>query len=477
VTKTTSIDVSQKLQIAAETSDKINVAREEFRPVATRGSILYFLIVEMSMVNIMYQTSLKQFLQLFDMSMDRSPKSPITTKRIQNIVEYMTYEVYKYSVRGFYEEHKFMFTLLLALKIDMQSGRVRHEEFQTLIKGGASLDLNVVQPKPCKWVTDSTWLNLVELSKLYQFSAILEQIARNEKQWKQWYDKEAPEDEIIPDGYNTSLDVFRKLLLVRSWCPDRALPQAKKYIADSIGEKYIEGVILDLEKMCEESDPRTPLICFLSMGSDPTNLIEQLAKRKSIEIKAISMGQGQELHARRLMSNAMANGGWLLLQNCHLSLEFCDEVLDTLIANEQLNEHFRLWITTEGHSKFPIGLLQISIKYTAEPPQGIKAGLKRTFQALSGDFLDVSNLPYWKPMLFGVAFLHTIVQERRKFGPLGWNIPYEFNQSDFNATVQFVQNHLDELDPKRVRLSFSLSLSPSLRKKVKFVSSKINLIN
>ena len=387
-----------------------------------------------------------KFKMLFNL---RSPKSPINSKRIHNIIDYMTYDIFKYTVRGFYEEHKFMFTLLLALKIDMQAGKVRHEEFQTLIKGGASLDLNTVQSKPCKWITDSTWLNLVELSKIYQFSAMLDQIARNDKQWKAWFDKDAPEEEIIPDGYNSSLDIFRKLLLIRSWCPDRTLPQAKKYIADSMGEKFIDGVILDLEKMLEESNPHTPLVCFLSMGSDPTNSIEQLAKKKNIEIKPISMGQGQEIHARRLVSAAISTGGWVLLQNCHLSLDFCEEILDTLIATEQINEICRIWITTEVNPKFPISLLQMSIKYTAEPPQGIKAGLKRTFQGLSPDFLEVSNLPQWKPILYGVAFLHTIVQERRKFGPLGWNIPYEFNASDFNATVQFVQNHFDELDLKR----------------------------
>jgi hypothetical protein len=44
-----------------------------------------------------------------------------------------------------------------------------------------------------------------------------------------------------------------------------------------------------------ESRPRCPLICLLSPGSDPTKLIEDLAKRKKIKTLGVSMGQGQEV--------------------------------------------------------------------------------------------------------------------------------------------------------------------------------------
>lgn len=195
--------------------------------------------------------------------------------------------------------------------------------------------MNAVTPKPCKWITDGTWLNLVQLSNLRQFQYLLGQVSSNEKNWKIWFDKEAPEEEVIPDGYQ-NLDVFKRLLLIRlvykksiisinslklfkfnvqisfrsllirSWCPDRIIYQSRKYIAQSIGAKYAEPVIMNYEVIFEESRPNTPLICFLSMGSDPTPSIESLAKRNMFSCRSISMGQGQEIHARKLMAKSMS---------------------------------------------------------------------------------------------------------------------------------------------------------------------------
>ena len=144
-TKTTAGDVSKKLQISAETEIKINAAREEYRSVATRGSILYFLIVELSKVNVMYQTALRQFLVLFDNAVIKSKPTHIIDKRITNILDFLTKSVWKYTNRGLYEHHKFLFTLLLALKVDLNNGNISHSEFLIFLKGGASLDLNSVK--------------------------------------------------------------------------------------------------------------------------------------------------------------------------------------------------------------------------------------------------------------------------------------------------------------------------------------------
>uniref|UniRef100_A0A1A9WR67 AAA+ ATPase domain-containing protein n=1 Tax=Glossina brevipalpis TaxID=37001 RepID=A0A1A9WR67_9MUSC len=449
--KNTAIEVKEKLDIAKVTEAKINSAREEYRPVATRGSVLYFLVCTMAKVNMMYQTSLVQFLDRFDASMYNSAKTHITRKRIKRIIAYLTFEIYRYKSRGLYEKDKFLFVLLMALNIDRQMDLVSYEEFQNFIKGGAALNLNDCPPVPFRWITDETWLNLVQLSHLGPFANVLNKVSNNERAWLAWFKKDAPENEVIPDGYN-SLDAFRRLLLIRSWCTDRTLSQCRKYIASSLGDRFAEPVVLQYDGLLEESKPLMPIICFLSMGSDPSSNIEALAKKNELKCYPISMGQGQEIHARKLVANCLEDGGWVLLQNCHLGLDYMNELTLLLLDLERVEEsaysqYFRVWITTEPHLDFSITLLQMSLKFTNEPPAGIRAGLKRTYSNLSQDFLDYSQSPFYHPLVFAISFLHSVVQERRKFGPLGWNIPYEFNSADWYASCLFVQNHLDDLEP------------------------------
>ncbi|XP_047349425.1 dynein axonemal heavy chain 8 isoform X3 [Vespa velutina] len=454
-TKQTAAEVNEKLNIARETEIKIDAAREEYRPIATRGSVLYFLICDMAHVNSMYQTSLVQFLERFDISMARSEKSPVIHKRIHHVIEYLTYEVFKYKARGLYEIHKYMFSLLMTLKIDLQRGNISHEEFEFFIKGGAALDLKTVQPKPCKWITDVTWLHLVALSDLKQFQYILTQVPASEKLWKLWFDKDTPEEEIIPDGYN-NLDTFRRLLIIRAWCMDRTLSQSRKYIASSLGMRYAEAVITLLDVMHSESRPDTPMVCFLSMGSDPSPSIEQLAKNMEILCKSISMGQGQEVHARKLLNSAVTDGFWVLCQNCHLGLDYMNEMVIFILEMQSPHPDFRIWITTEPHPNFPISLLQMSIKFTYEPPQGVKAGLTATYSGMNQIMLDQCDVPQYIPLIYAVSFLHTVVQERRKFGPLGWNIPYEFNTADWYmiGEVQYGGRVTDDYD-KRLLNTFA----------------------
>ena len=448
-TKETAQVVNHKLAVAAEMEVKINMAREEFRPVATRGSILYFLIVEMSHVNSMYHSSLKQFLHLFDSSITKAMRTPCIVERVQSILATLNREVWQSTLRSLYEHHQFLFTLLMAIKIDLHVGSLTHGEFMKFIKGGASLDLNAVPPKPFKWIPDLTWLNLVELSSLPPFADILQQVQENEREWRLWVERERPEQEDIPCGYSKVLDSFRKLLLVRCWCPDRMLHMAQNYVAEALGPSFNDAPMLDLEAMLAESDCRKPMLCILTTCSDPSLKIEQLAKHKEVEIQSLSMGQGQEVHAQKLLVDSMANGNWLLLQNCHLSLPFCHELLDFVMEMEAIHPAFRLWITTEVHAQFPINLLQTAIKFTNEPPQGIRASLKRTFADMSQDLLDYSAAASWPVLLYSLAFLHTTLQERRKYGTLGWNLQYEFNQSDLAVSIQCVQNHLDDMDPKK----------------------------
>ena len=87
---------------------------------------------------------------------------------------------------------------------------------------------------------------------------------------------------------------------------------------------------------------------------------------------------------------------------------------------EAIDPQFRLFITCLPHKDFPLGLLQMSTKVTNEPPMGLKAGLLRTYTVtVDQERLERVETEQWRKLLFGLSFLHSVVQERRKFGAIG----------------------------------------------------------
>uniref|UniRef100_A0A061RL16 Flagellar outer dynein arm heavy chain gamma n=1 Tax=Tetraselmis sp. GSL018 TaxID=582737 RepID=A0A061RL16_9CHLO len=448
VTKQTSQDVTEKLVNASETNKKITEACEEFRPVAHRATLIYFLISEFSVVNCMYQTSLAQFNELYLTAIDNSEKATMPSKRIANIIEHMTYAVYLYVQRGLFERHKVLFALMLTNKVLVSAKAVRIEDVDVFLKGGGALDINSVRRKPKEWIPDNVWLSVVALSNMDAFRDIADSVFRNDGLWRQWYDQEAPELAKVPD-YEERLTKFERMCVVKTFREDRTLLAAADYISDGLGPKFVESVPLDMHQAWENSHPKCPLICLLSPGADPTKLIEELAKKKKMKLLGVSMGQGQEVIARRYMSTATLEGQWVLLQNTHLGLAYLSEVEQYLAKADEIHEDFRLWITAEPHPQFPIGLLQMGIKITNEAPVGMKAGMRNSYTWVTQDMLDAVARQEWRQLLYIMCFMHSVVQERRKFGPIGWNVPYEFNQSDLSACVQFLQNHLMEMDAKK----------------------------
>lgn len=78
---------------------------------------------------------------------------------------------------------------------------------------------------------------------------------------------------------------------------------------------------------------------------------------------------------------------------------------------------------------------------TVEPPQGLKANMLRSFGSGGTGTITEKKFEYkeagpdWQKLLFGLCLFNSVIHERKKYGRLGWNVLYEFNDSDLSVRI------------------------------------------
>merc|ERR1719449_443810 len=86
----------------------------------------------------MYNCSLLQFLEQFDISIRNSEKCQPTMKRVDKIIQFLTYQVYRYMNRGLFERDKLMFKLMVTIKIAVVANILGPPDVSMFLKAGAT---------------------------------------------------------------------------------------------------------------------------------------------------------------------------------------------------------------------------------------------------------------------------------------------------------------------------------------------------
>jgi dynein heavy chain len=198
------------------------------------------------------------------------------------------------------------------------------------------------------------------------------------------------------------------------------------FVSINLGQRFIEPPPLHLPTCFKDSTNILPMVFVLSAGADPGEMFYKFADDMKMgkKVAAISLGQGQGPIAEKLMNLAIERGTWVLFQNCHLASSWMPR-LEAVVEQfnpEEMHRDFRLWLTSMPSPFFPVSILQNSIKMTSEPPRGVKANLNVAFLAYDDAYFEKQPKPHpFKKLLFCISFFHALLQDRRKFGALGFN--------------------------------------------------------
>lgn len=416
-------------------------SREGYRPIARRAAVMFDVARIMAEINTSYQTSLAQFLTVFDAAIKHSERTAVKA-----VVERLTQSAFYTAARALFERDRPLFSLLCAIEVEDSSGRVGpgdrefliHPSFGAAVKTAlqpsamSEAASRTLSKKPFDWLLDEQYSYLQLLATHFEwFQDAFEKMTKDgrETQWRQITEHEKPELVALPDGLDDKFTLIQRFMVIRSLRGDRLMPAATCFITSVLGKKYTTEVPLDLPFAYRQSESRTPIVLLYTQEA---NMVEKLviegAQRKQVELHVLALanvGIGEERAARKTIHKAMVQGHWVLLHNAHNSPRLLAALDSFMQETKTVDSEFRLWVSVQPHPDIPSSLLQSAVKVVADSPKNTKDSLQRSLQWVDSELMRVSTRPEWPALLHNLCMLHSLVRLRTRFGLTGWNKPMD----------------------------------------------------
>lgn len=128
--------------------EQINQTRNQYRTVATRGSILYFVIADLAGIDPMYQYSLGYVKRLFNTAIEKSPQQETLAQRLKVLIEQITATMYLNVSRGLFVAHKVLFSFLIASSINRKAGKIDEVLWGMLLRGAGAFNRSGMPENP-----------------------------------------------------------------------------------------------------------------------------------------------------------------------------------------------------------------------------------------------------------------------------------------------------------------------------------------
>lgn len=444
--KQSSDEIHQKEKINKDAQFIIYERKIDYRPIAKHAKELFFCIKDLSQINFIYQFSLKWFINLFIISIKTSNRSKILNKRLEYLYETLTYKLYYAISRSLLEADKILFSFILCTRLKLSRNEIDIDEYNFFINKTPKIKIDENEHFIGDWLNDSVWRELCALDALPKFDGIKKSFMTDQK-WKELCNEQVYFDN-FPSPWDERLNLFQKLIVTSIIHPNKIITAVTNFVEAEMGSQFVDAPLFDIVTCYNESNYMTPIIFILTPGSNPLQYLTKFAKLKYMihKLHCISLGQGQIDKAYSLIQKAKKEGNWVCIENCSLSPALLSNLSIDFENINTANTHidYRMWLTSTPSHNIPLSLLQDSIKIIDEPPKGVKAQLIKYFQtSIIKDSAFFNGCPgkdkTFTKLMYAVCFFHCILQERREFGALGWNKPYEIDESDLQISLQQMQ--------------------------------------